>query len=57
MTRDDELPNGYYWARHPDGTHFVVLREGGAWYCCGLIRPIVNFHESQIVMRIPWPLN
>ncbi len=50
-------PDGYYWARHSDGSHFVVLNQQGLWYACGIGDPLINFHESQIIMRIPWPSN
>ena len=37
----DNYPNGYYWAEHTaDQTRFIVLREDGNWYCCGLYDPI-----------------
>jgi hypothetical protein len=41
-----ELADGYYWAAHVDGATFIVLREGGLWYCCGVEIPII-FLPSQ----------
>ena len=51
------MPDGYYWARHPDGSYFVVLHENDLWYCCGLGFPMADFHESQVVMPLHKPVN
>lgn len=51
------MKDGYYWARHPDYTYFVVLRHNNEWFCCGLGVPMQNFHESQIIVPISWPVN
>lgn len=50
------VPDGYYWARHADGTTFVVLRENGQWYTVGIREPLENFDARQIVSRIAQPI-
>jgi hypothetical protein len=51
------LADGYYWARHHDGTTFIVLREGPSWYTVGVEPPIINFDVRQIIMPVPRPDN
>lgn len=51
----DTLADGYYWARHHDGTTFIVLREDGDWFACGIGPPIINFDVRQIIMPVPRP--
>ena len=53
-----EYADGHYWARHHDGTTFVVLREDGHWYCCGVCIPIDDeFSEAQIICAVKRPDN
>jgi len=48
------LSEGYYWARHDDGTTFIVLLEDGNWFVPGVARPInARFRESQVICPIP----
>ncbi len=58
------MPEGYYWARHPeDGSHFIVYRdpssdERGVWWMCGIAHPIDHgFDESQIICPVAVPHN
>lgn len=44
--------DGYYWARHNDGSRFIVLRQNDTWYCPGLSGSMVNFDTSQIVCPV-----
>lgn len=59
MLRDGlTLSEGYYWARHDDGSTFVVLLDGGNWFVPGVSRPInAKFWESQVICPIPRPDN
>jgi hypothetical protein len=54
-----EFPDGYYWARHFDGTAFVVKRDGPCWHCCGVETPINPDFEAakQIIKPIPVPVH
>jgi hypothetical protein len=45
---------GYYWARHEDGTTFVVLREGGKWFAPGVHKSI-GLSPTQVMERISQP--
>lgn len=48
--------DGYYWARHDDGTAFVVLLQDGWWFTPGVGYPINNtFRPSQLIMPIKRP--
>lgn len=50
------VAEGYYWARHDDGTLFVVLAQDGQWYACGVHAPLnEEFKAAQIVCPIPQP--
>ena len=51
------MTDGYYWARDTtDGTTFVVYREDGLFYCCGVENPINNtFKVEQILYQIKRP--
>lgn len=50
--------DGYYWARHRDGTRFIVFREDGHWYCCGVHNSIdEDFDTSQNVSLAKPPEN
>jgi len=52
------MTDGYYWARHDDGTTFVVLLEGGDWYTVGILAPITDtFRECQVICAVPRPAN
>jgi hypothetical protein len=42
------LEDGYYWARHNDGTTFIVYREDGLWYTVAIGHPI-DFDPKQII--------
>ena len=58
----EDLQDGYYWARHrgleEDGTTFIVLRQDGDWFCCGVGEPISRtFSESQVICRCARPDN
>jgi hypothetical protein len=48
------MQEGYYWARHTDGTTFVVLLEDGDWYCCA-VHDAIDFDESTIICKIASP--
>lgn len=49
-----DLADGYYWARHQDGTTFVVFLEDGQWWTVVIENPI-DFDRSQIIMPVPRP--
>jgi hypothetical protein len=55
MCTETGFTDGYYWARHLDGTTFVVLREEGSWYAAGLYHALANFSPSQIITPIEEP--
>ena len=44
-------PDGYYLARHADGSTFVVLRQNCLWYCCG-VGSAIRFDDHQIIRWI-----
>ncbi len=47
---------GYYWARHFDGTTFVVYLEKGSWYTVGVQNAInETFSVTQIIKPIMEP--
>ena len=48
--------DGYYWARHPDGTTFIVLREGGHWFVPGIGHSI-EFDPRCVIMPVKQPVN
>lgn len=49
------LDDGYFWVRHPEGTHFVAKHESGQWFACGLRDPI-DLDTRQIIGQIKEPL-
>lgn len=51
----DPKPGAYYWARHEEGSTFVVLFESGEWYCCGVDDPIA-FNPAQLVCEVEEPI-
>lgn len=52
----EKLREGYYWARHPDGTAFVVLFDEGLWYAPGIGAPINDtFDQDQIIKPLDRP--
>ena len=51
------LPNGYYWMRHPDGTKFIVLVEDEQAYAPGIGHPVVNLTEDQVICLVKKPEN
>lgn len=59
MRLTEKYPAGYYWARHSDGTTFVVLQEGGQFFMCGLHDAIGDEFrpEAQIIMPVPRPVH
>lgn len=54
-----EFSDGWFWARHVDGTVFVVLREDGQWLACGLEGSLNSDFEpaKQIIKPIPMPVH
>lgn len=59
MPLTEKFPEGYYWARHPDGRAFVVQRDCGAFYACGIREPLDGDFkpEVQIIMPVPLPVH
>lgn len=50
------MEDGYFWARHHDGSEFVVKREDGKFYAAGIESPLSNFtSDTQIVCRVIKP--
>jgi hypothetical protein len=53
MSTIQNLRDGYYWARHDDGTTFVVFLENGLWYVPGISHAInQDFREHQIIAPV-----
>lgn len=54
-----EFSEGYWWARAPDGTAFVVQLEAGLWHCCGQREPLNGEFEpaKQVFKPIPVPVH
>lgn len=56
----EKFPDGYYWARHhQDGSHFIVLRDEGQYYICGVHDAVGREFDpdSQIIMAVPRPVH
>lgn len=50
-----ELREGYYWAKHTDGTTFVTLFEKGEFYVPGVDVPVSQTIRQRILYRIVEP--
>lgn len=54
----NRFEDGHYWAKHFDGTWFIVLRDAPNWYCCGVEHSLSSFSpEKQIVCSCKPPAN
>jgi len=46
------VKDGYYWARHYDGTAFIIHRDEGQWWISGCRTPVTNFNTDLIIQPV-----
>ena len=51
VSRNLKFPDGYYWARHSEGTTFIVKLEDGEWFTIGIQDPI-DFDPRFIIGEV-----